>query len=323
MKAIFPYPVLTGEITLVADEVMVDNTPRPLGLISDREHVIALHEVKGRWNEIRIKVTVTADAGELAAGPWTAPMCVAVVRNRTTKIRHTFELRPEGAGTWRGAVELRKGEQLDACEIDAWVVAEVGGEAGRLIGTARDRWRADFEAASPTQRRSIKMIWKDFTEEANQEFAEFRDDPWLLDAQADEPVLYLNSGVEGLRGVLEHATTTEQKITREVMAAQIASESWAAMFNAALYASGTEDGQVQWPGGWHEDVLRRMLPDLFTDRAPGDALTELVEKRAEGQSGGDLQRRVMHAATLQSRKPKAVASALKSLGRMANAKESV
>ncbi|MEU7136660.1 hypothetical protein [Streptomyces sp. NPDC046261] len=323
MKAVFPYPVLTGEITLVADEVVVDNTPRRLGLISDREHVIALHEVKGRWNEIRIKVSVTADAGELATGPWIAPVCIAVVRNRRTRIRHTFPLRSAEPGKWRGEVELRQGEQLDACEIDASIVAEVGGEAGRLIGTARDRWRADFEAKLPTQQRSIKMVWKDFTDESNPEFAEFRDDPWLLDAQADEPVLYLNSAVEGLRGVLENAATPEQKIVREVMAAQIASESWASMFNAALYASGMEDGQVQWPGGWHEDVLRRMLPDLFTDRAPDEGLTELVERRTEGQNGGDLQRRVMHAATLQSRKPKAVAGALKSLGRMASTREPV
>ncbi|MFD8996804.1 hypothetical protein [Streptomyces abikoensis] len=322
MKALFPYPVLAGEVTLVADEVVVDDKPRSLGLISDREHVVALHEVKGQWDEIRIKVSVTADGGELAGGPWTDPVCIAVVHNRRTRTRHTFELYAEGTGKWRGEVELRQVEQLDACEIDAWIVATVGGEAGRLIGTARDRWRADFEAKLPTQQRSIKMVWKDFTDEANHEFAEFRDDPWLLDAQPDEPVLYLNSAVEGLRGVLENATTPEQKIVREVMAAQIASESWVAMFHAALHTSGMEDGGVQWPGGWHEDVLRRMLPDLFADRTPGEGLAELVERRTEGQNGGDLERRVMHAATLQSRKPKAVASALKSLGRMANAKES-
>ncbi|MFF4157120.1 hypothetical protein [Streptomyces sp. NPDC001678] len=323
MKAVFPYPVLSSEVVLAADEVVVDNTPRSLGLISDREHVVALHEVKGRWNEIRIKVSVKVDAGELDAGPWTSVSCIAVARNMKTRIRHTFELVRTDDGLWRGEIELRRGEQCDACELDAWIVADVAGEPGRLIGTASDRWRVDFEAKTPTQQRSIKMVWKDFTDDTNHELTEFRDDPWLLDAQADEPVLYLNSSVEGLRGVLENAATAEQKVVREVMAAQIASEAWSAMFNAAVYASYQEDGQVQWPGGWHEDVLRRMLPDVFADRSPGEGLTDLVERRTEGQSGGDLQRRVMHAATLQSRKPKAVAGALKSLARMASAKESV
>lgn len=317
MKGVFPYPVLSGDVVLRVDQVFVDNTPRLWEKVSDKDHVVALHEVKGEWGEIRLKVSVTADGDELAGGPWHAPACVAVVRNRRTKVRHTFPLRPEAPGRWGGEVELRRGEHVDRCEIDAWVVAEVGGEHGRLVGSARDIWYADFEAKVPTQQRSIRMVWKDFTDEVNHELNDFRDDPWLLDGQADEPVLYLNSAVEGLRPILENAVTPEQKVVREVLAAQIAAEVWTAMFNAALYASGVEDGTAQWPGGWHEDVLRRMLPDLFRDRDPQEALTELVERRAAGENGGDLQRRLMHAATLQSRKPKAMTSALRTLGRMA------
>lgn len=317
MKAVFPYPVLSGDVVLSVDRVFVDNTPRRWDKISDQDHVIALHEVKSDWNEIRIKVSVAADGDELRDGPWTSAACVAVVRNRRTKIRQSFSLRADGAGQWIGEVELRRGEHVGRCEIDAWIVAEVEGEHGRLVGRARDVWHADFEADVPTRQRSIKMVWKDFTDETNPELNDFREDPWLLDGQADEPLLYLNSAVEGLRAVLERAASAEQKVVREIMASQISAEAWVAMFNAALYASGISDGVAQWPGGWHEDVLKRMLPALFPDRTPDEALTELVERRMEGESGGDLQRRLMHAATLQSRKPKAVTSALKTVGRMA------
>ncbi|WP_406477597.1 hypothetical protein [Streptomyces platensis] len=317
MKAVFPYPVLSGDVVLSVDRVFVDNTPRRWDKISDQEHVIALHEVKSDWNEIRIKVSVVADEEELTNGPWSSASCVAVVRNRRTKIRHNFSLRPVGPGQWTGEVELRRGEHVGRCEMDAWIVAEVGGEHGRLVGRARDVWHADFEADVPSRQRSIKMVWKDFADETNGELNEFQEDPWLLDGQADEPVLYLNSAIEGLRAVLERAVSPEQKVVREIMASQISAEAWVAMFNAALYASAMEGDRAQWPGGWHEDVLKRMLPDLFPDRTPDEALTELVERRVEGESGGDLQRRLMHAATLQSRKPKAVTNALRTVGRMA------
>ncbi|MFC5724760.1 hypothetical protein ACFP1Z_31885 [Streptomyces gamaensis] len=323
MKKVFPYPILSGAVVLDVDEVVVDNKPRPLGTVSNRERVIALYDVKADWDEIRIKVSVTADEVELSQGPWNSPVCVAVVRNTRTKVRHTFPLRSLGSGSWRGEVELRRGEQIDWCEIDAWIVAEVDGEVGRKIGAAEGRWRADFEAKQPTKQRSIKMMWKDFTDDTNPEFVEFRDDPWLLDAQSDEPVLYLNSSVEGFRAILENAATPEQKLVRELMASQIAAEAWTAMFNSALFTCDLEDGQAQWPGGWHEDVLKRMLPDLFTDRSLGEALTELVERRAQGENGGDLQRRLMHAVSLQSRRPKTVAGTLKTLGRTTNAKETV
>lgn len=316
MKTAFPYPILAGEIALKADKVWVDNIPLPLSLISDDERVIALHSIKRDWDEIRVKVSVVADADELAAGVWASPACLAVVRNRRTNVRLTFPLRYEGGGRWSGEVELRRGEHVGRCEIDARVVAEVKGVQGRLIGRVERRWSADFEAKQPTRQRSVKMLWKDFSDHSF--LNEFRDDPWILDAEAGEPVLYLNSALEGFRAVLESASTPEQKLVREVMATQIASEAWTAMFNTALYAGAAEDGEPQWPGGWQEDVLRRMLPDFFAEITPDEALVELVRRRQAGESGSDLHARLMHSATLHSRKQKTVASTVRALVRMAD-----
>ncbi|MFJ7255408.1 hypothetical protein ACIQWV_23165 [Streptomyces sp. NPDC098085] len=319
MKTAFPYPILVGDVTLMANEVWVDNIKLSLNLISDGEHVIALHSIKRDWSEIRVKVSVTVDSDELTAGVWDSLVCVAVVRNRKTNVRLSFPLRNESAGRWSGEVELRRGEHVGRCEIDAWIAAEVNGVGGRLVGRAENRWSADFEAKQPTRQRSIKMVWKDFPDHPS--LKDFRDDPWILDAESGEPVLYLNSSLEGFRAVLDTASSAERKLVREVMATQIASEAWTAMFNSALYASVVEDGEPEWPGGWQEDVLRRMIPDFFPDISPDEALVELVNRRVRGESGSDLHARLMHSATLHSKKQKTVASAVRTLARMADSRD--
>ncbi|WP_405442774.1 hypothetical protein OG501_26165 [Streptomyces niveus] len=317
MRRAFPYPVLAGDVNLRVEKVLADNTPLVLNLFSDVESVIALHSLKRDWKEVLINLVVRVDAQELAAGGWNNPSCLAVVRNRKTNVRLTFPLMEEETGVWRGDVELRRGEHLGRCEIDAWVVAEVGASTNRLIGRAQQRWSADFEAKQPTRQRSIKMVWKNFADHPF--LMDFRDDPWMLDAEASEPVLYLNSAIDGFRAVLDGTSGAERKLVREIMATQIASEAWTAMFNTALYSiHENEDGIAQWPGGWQEEVLRKMLPHVFPDLKPDESLAEVVSRRTGGEGGSDLHARIMHAATLASKKQKAVASTVRTLTRIEN-----
>ncbi|MER7909028.1 hypothetical protein [Streptomyces sp. NPDC096068] len=317
MKTAFPYPILAGEVSLAADEVRVDNIPLHLNLISDKERVIALHAIRRDWNEIRIKVSVTADPDEMGSGPWNSPSCLAFLKNRTTNVRHSFRLHGEGAGRWAGEIELHRGDHVGRTEIDACLVAEVGGVEGRLIGRAAEVWSADFEAKQPKRQRNIKMLWRDFVEHPF--LKDFRDDPWVLDAEAGEPILYLNASLEGFRSLLDGGGSgAEHKLVREVMATQIASEAWTAMFNTALYAVETEDGEVQWPGGWQEDVLRRMLPDFFQGMSPDEALAELVGRRVRGENGSHLHARLMHSSSIHSRKQKTVAGTVRALTRLAD-----
>lgn len=314
MKTAFPYPILAGQVVLVADEVRVDNIPLSIKLVSDAERVIALHAVKREWDEIRVKVSVTADAEELDSGVWQSPRALAIVRNRAANVRLSFPLHYEGAGRWSGEVELRRGEHLGRTEIDACIVAEVKGVEGRLIGRAEDRWSADFEAKQPKRQRSIRMVWTEFAEHSF--LKEFRDDPWVLDAEAGEPILYLNASLEGFRAVLDGPANAQQKLVREVVANQIAAETYTALFSTALYAAAGDEDETQWPGGWQEEILRKMLPDLFPDMSPDEALNELVGRRVSGENGSDLHVRLMHAAAVHSRKQSTVAGTARALARM-------
>lgn len=64
-----------------------------------------------------------------------------------------------------------------------------------------------------------------------------------------------------------------------------------------------------------------MLPDFFPEISPDEALVELVGRRVGGESGSDLHARLMHSATLNSKKQKTVANTVRALARMTDAKD--
>lgn len=203
----YPYPVLTAsDVELRVDSVEVDGLRQELNLISDREQVVALHHVKKQqWSSIILRVTVAVRGDEIGEGPWELPKCVAILRNRKTHVRRSVELDScgQGRGMWTGEVEMYSDEHIGRTELDAQLVARVQGIEGRVIGTAVHRWTVDLEARRPTKERSIRMVWRDFTDESDPQLFTYRDDPWLVEAAGDEPTIFLNSAVEGLRTVLE------------------------------------------------------------------------------------------------------------------------
>ncbi|ELS53573.1 hypothetical protein STVIR_5493 [Streptomyces viridochromogenes Tue57] len=129
----------------------------------------------------------------------------------------------------------------------------------------------------------------------------------------------MNTAVEGLRAVLEGSGGGAEKAVRETLATQIASEAWICLFNTAIYASSADEEEPTWPGGWQEDVLRRMLPDVFPDLSPDDALKEALQRRTGGHGGGDLQMRINVAAGRQAMRSKKITSALRALVRIGDA----
>ncbi|WP_431036338.1 hypothetical protein ACQYWQ_20060 [Streptomyces sp. P6-2-1] len=315
MKILYPHPQLVGEVRLRPSRVRLDNLPVDLSRVSDRENVVALHGIDRRWREARLTMEVHIDEGELATGPWRNVRCLLTVTNLRTRVHHSFPATAEKPGQWRGDAVLNRTDHIGHCQVDAVFTADLDDGPARLIGRAEAPWRVDFESARPTRKRTLKMVWRDFTDTPALE--EFRDDPWMVDAQAGEPVLYLNSSLEGFRALIEKASGAEQRVVRELLAAQIAGQAWEALFHTALYACGAvKDGdRPEWPGGWHEEVLRSMLPDLWPDMSPDDALREAVERRQSGEGGADLQARLLHAVGRRTRVPRTVNETVRALRR--------
>ncbi|MFD3697166.1 hypothetical protein ACFWUZ_13610 [Streptomyces sp. NPDC058646] len=324
MKSVFPYRVLSGDVRLRVDGLLVDNVPAALDAhVSDAHQVVALQALTAsneNWHEVRLKVSATADVNELADGPWHEVVCVAVVTNRRANVHTAVRLSSAGPGRWIGDVELPRGEHVGRSELTVRMVATVDGVPGRLIGTAADPWYVSFTAKQPIADRVIPMRWVEFSKQEG--FEQYVDDPWLLDFDAGEPVLHLNSEVDGLREALQRSGNSEQRILGEVLGAQIATEVWASLFGSALYATELDGGQVVWPEGWLGDVLRELLPDMYPDVDMEEKLAELVVERTAGGSGTDLQRRLHHAAGRRALRTRKLSTGLRDLRRLSTKKES-
>ncbi|MEV4671606.1 hypothetical protein AB0K34_08160 [Actinomadura sp. NPDC049382] len=296
MNRLIPYPTLAGEISLEVREVRLDGAPLNLNMISSSRHVVALHEVeRERWDEARLSVRLHPPRHELDDAAWSDVNCVAVLAERRTNARSVTPLEKEPDGTWTGVVVMHGDHHLGQAQLSGHVIATVDGVVGRTIGVTDRAWTVDLQARTPARQQSIKVLTVDFGDAEHPHLHSYKDDPWTVEAVGEEPLVYLNSRFEGLVPLL----TDGDRGARDLLAAQIAADAWTALFNAAVYAADMEDGQPLWPGGWHGAVLKRMLPDVFPDLSPDDALIEAVTRRLNGD-GGDLQTRLGHAAGRQA-----------------------
>ncbi|MEU8270135.1 hypothetical protein AB0B89_23625 [Sphaerisporangium sp. NPDC049002] len=312
MKRLVPYPVLAGDLSLEVREVRLDDVALPFAMISPANRVVALHQVERQnWETARLSLVLRVPRQELQSGRWSDTSCFAVLSERRTNVRAAARLREDASGSWVGEVVLYRDRHVARADLTATMVATVGEVAGRVIGEARDLWTIDLQARAPTKAQSVKTIWADFADERNPHLHPLRLDPWAVEAVGDMPVLYLNRGFEGLESLLRSNRVADRPV-RDAIAAQIAADVWTTLFNAAVYAVHVEDGRPQWPGGWHEAALRRMLPDAFPNHSADDALVEIVSRRRVGD-GGDLQTRILHAATRQGRIPRNLAGLLRTL----------
>ncbi|MEV0401942.1 hypothetical protein [Actinoallomurus sp. NPDC050550] len=300
MRRIVPYPVLVGEVALEVREARLDDVSLPYSMISGAQRVVALHEVeRSDWETARLSVRLTTPRHELDAGPWSDVSCIAMLSERRTNVRTSTPLREEEPGTWAGEIIVHRDLHVARAELSAQVVGSVDGVTGRLIGSTPDSWTVDLQARSPVRHKSITTVWADFGDQGNPHLHSFRTDPWTVEVVGDEPVLYLNLGFEGLEALLQGTRLTDRP-ARAAIAAQIATDVWTALFNAAAYAIEVDGDRPEWPGGWRETTLRRMLPDVFSDRSPDDAILEIAARRRTGDGGGELQPRVLHAAAKQA-----------------------
>ncbi|MEV4321279.1 hypothetical protein AB0J37_03515 [Microbispora rosea] len=303
MKRILPYPIVLGELLLEIREVRLDDVALPIEMISAEHRTVALHRIeRSGWRTARLAVTVRGPRDELDTGPWRSMSCLVTLTERRTNAHTAVKLgMTSELGVWSGHVDLHRDEHVGKAELTACLVATIDGIAGREIAVGNNPWLVDLQAKTPAKRDDVITRWVDFNDEAYPWLRPYRADPWTVDTSSESPTLYLNSGFEGLRLLLNSPRSADHA-AKDALASRIAMDMWNVLFDTAA------ENVKEWPGGWRESVLRRMLPDVFPDLSPEDALRELANA-----AGGALRARVLHAAAKQARMPAALGTYIRSV----------
>jgi hypothetical protein len=316
VKQLFPYAVLAGDVNLEVSSARLDDVPIEFSMISGPQRTVALHEVeRENWRTAVLTVKVRLPGREIEDGPWTNIECAVVLFERRTRVRVHVPLKCDGAGTWTGEVVLYRELHVGRAQVSAQVVATVGGVDGRLIGGSEFPWTVDLLASTPTKKDSIRTVWADFGDENAAHLHFFRGDPWFVDVGGEEPILYLNKRFEGLETVLRGSGSANRPM-QNMLASQIAQEAWTVLFGSAIREVGKDDqGRPEWPGGWQENTLKKMLPDILPDYSLTDALAEVVARESEEQGGGELHSRIARAAAVRARRTRHLGGFLRALRR--------
>lgn len=319
MKPVFPYPTLFGDIELDVVSVSVDGADLPYSKISKPERTVALHQ-SGRehWERATTRLKVSLPEKELADGPWTDVVCLAVLSEKATNARIAARLTGGTNGKWHGSIDLVHACHLSRATLSFTVVATVGGIAGRVIGTAAQDWYVDLKVTTPLRQREIEIIEVDFGQGSHDWLRSFKESPWIVETTGDIPTVYLNTAaVEGLMEVLGGSGgSPAEKLLREMTASQIAQDAWTAMFHTAISdLEVDEDETPVVPAGWRESVLRMMLPDVLPGRQLTDALYDINERRTKGFGWAELQTSVQYAAGRRSQIAKKLTNAVRSVDR--------
>jgi hypothetical protein len=311
---VYPYPTLVGQVDVRVRRASIDGRPVQLSLISQQEQVVALHQVgRNNWREGVLELEVALPSDELADGPWASVACVAVLTEGATNTRLVSRLvRDRGEKHWHGEVRVLRSMHFARATLEVNVVGSHGGVDGRIIGGADRPWYVDFRAREPVRRLEIDILEVDFRDDERAWLHPYKDAPWLVETSGDVPTVLLNTSFEGVADLLRNPRGRLGGATAGMVAAQIASDAWNAMFHSALAELELdEDGTPRLPGDWREPVLRAVLPDVFPGLPLSDALLEAHNRRNEERGWAELQPRVQLAAARRAAVPKNLVSVIR------------
>ncbi|MFD5113791.1 hypothetical protein ACFWNG_15975 [Streptomyces sp. NPDC058391] len=311
---VFPYRILAGEITFRVTAVKQDRRALDTAVFSSDERVVGLHQVeRDDWKCARISVAATLPVKELDEGPWRDLAVLAVLTEKATNVRTTALLQRQGDGAeWTGRIRLWKDAHRSQAELSVIVVATAEEVPGRVIGGSEENWVVDLTTRTPVRRRELHVDEVDFGNGPHEWLRPFKDAPWLVETSGDLPTVHINTGFEGVSELLNAGGSPLERAVRDMLAAQIATDVWTAVFHSAVSDLELDaEGNPQWPGGWRDAVLRGMLSDVLPGLSGADALSEIHARRRESSGWNELQPRINYAATRRAKVARNLGTAIR------------
>ncbi|MFD7236840.1 hypothetical protein ACFWAT_16250 [Streptomyces syringium] len=326
---VYPYRRLTGNVSWRVQRAELKAEGEPWEdveskYVSTVERVVALgpDEDRPAWTQARLRLSAGLPGKAVEpAGPWQDVKVVAVLTERATKTRTAVELSPisDDGRERTGELYIHRCDLLDRASLTVHVVATVDGVPGRVIATSDVEWFVDVIEAAPSLARELDVKMVGFASGASR-LQRFKDSPWLVDTTGRIPVVRVNTDFDGLGDLIgADGGNGAEKTVRELLLTQMCSEVWTAVFHSAVGdLEIEEDGAPLFPHGWPGEVLREMLPDMYPDREPEDALREVHAARTgtSATGWGELQPRIHFAASRRAGVPRTLSTTIRDLERL-------
>jgi hypothetical protein len=299
---IYPYDRLVEEIPLSLSNLRLDGSaPDRDPIVADFRTADVSAVAPDGWNTLEVEANAPVPTDELeefeAGGR--QPLVVIVVDCPATNLRASVICQHHGSGQWTGSIVFERDRISGTVLVRAVLAATVNGGRRREVGES-PVWTIHVDPPSiPVIEGNLPVRWINFeTSEVIPESV--RNDPFFADLSEDAPVVYLNSGFEGLPELLSDDTNrpVAELALREAEYRRIATSVWMGMFNVAAAAiefeGNDEDAEPGLPQiEWQRSVLQALIPRMY-DETESEVLARIVAARL-GDESRDIQARVAAA----------------------------
>ncbi len=256
-----------------------------------------------RDDELELELRAECSKKDLEAllGAYDRTEVAVVFGCRPTDSRHAVSLFPSDleSGLWAATHILDLRLYRGQIAVKAIVTGSAADGLPRILGESPS-WKLLLdETAGPQLSGELPVKWVDFASQV--QLKPFIDEPFHADLESPLPTIYLNSRIEGLSRVLprEGQPIGALRPVYETVRTSIARSVWMALFGASLAGivrvdDADSEEPPEWPeAGWQEQVLRRVLPGVYPDASPEEALRLASNAQLSEQAARQLESRAL------------------------------
>ena len=281
-NSVFPYKVLPQDLILEVNSIQLSggvtgdlskiNVPKDI--IDEELGRIDLYLLDNqKWVEVSLNLFV-----ELPAGLWEEAESLtdelkltAIVNCSKSNLRKGFPLSraDEKSGRWIGSISIDRREVLGKVEVMGVLHGRKNDRDARFFAESNIIKFYFSESDSFDIHGALPVKWVSFsTSDDYPALKDYADEVYFLEASGNEPVVLLNSDIDGLRTVfLERPRPKGTRLALlETLKTSIAKSVWLSLFQIALGdISNSQEGEdITWPNiPWQENVLKKILPYVY------------------------------------------------------------
>jgi hypothetical protein len=266
-----PYKTAPDSLAVNIVGVSIDGESRDIGEIVDHSaYQIQLSGVDN-WVRTNLEIEVSDPNAELPPvlsheeSVDDAIDVYVTLKGGKGRARSGLKLTPSGKSAWSGNIQIVRDNELGSLDLEAVAVRRTRGEpeiglaswVGERVAWSK-RWMTYIDDKPLMPGGAISGEWRDFENDDSEELRQRSDCAWYLNlSDPDKPKLYLNEGIDRLKGALEApAVRGRPAAVRDVIAQSILQSALIALCVEAI--SGADEPQVEDLDGWRKSLLVAM-----------------------------------------------------------------